>query len=194
MAPVILYAKSLLQTLCNQKYGWDEEISEEDYVTWRGWLRELNSLRTLSVPRCFKPSGLSAVARVELHHFSDASKYGYGAVSYLRIFDDERVARCSFVLGKSRVAPLKVMSIPRLELTAAVVAVKLNCLIRNKLECPIDDTIFWTDSKVVLQYIRSKSRRFQTFVANRVAMIHEESTPKQWRHVNTDSNPGDVAS
>ena len=194
VAPVILHAKSLLQSLCNQKYGWDEEISEEDYVTWQGWLRELNSLRTLSVPRCFKPTEFSAVDRVELHHFSDASEYGYGAVSYLRIVDDGGVAHCSFVLGKSRVAPLKVMSIPRLELTAAVVAAKLNRLIRNELEYPIDDTIFWTDSTVVLQYIRNESRRFQTFVANRVAMIHEESTPKQWRHVNTESNPADVAS
>ena len=78
--------------------------------------------------------------------------------------------------------------------TAAVVAAKLNRLIRNELEYPIDDTIFWTDSTVVLQYIRNESRRFQTFVANRVAMIHEESTPKQWRHVNTESNPADVAS
>ena len=86
------------------------------------------------------------------------------------------------------------MSIPRLELTAAAVAVKLNCLIRNKLEHPIDDTIFWTDSTMVLQYIRRESIRFQTFVANRVAMIHEESTPKQWRHVNTESNPADVTS
>ena len=194
VAPVILHAKSLLQSLCNQKYGWDEEISEEDYVTWQGWLRELNSLRTLSVPRCFKPTEFSAVARVELHHFSDASEYGYGAVSYLRIVDDGGVAHCSFVLGKSRVAPLKVMSIPRLELTAAVVAAKLNRLIRNELEYPIDDTVFWTDSTVVLQYIRNESRRFQMFVTNRVAMIHEESTPKQWRHVNTESNPADVAS
>ena len=98
VAPVILHAKSLLQSLCNQKYGWDEEISEEDYVTWRGWLRELNSLRTLSVPRCFKPSGFSAVARVELHHFSDASESGYGAVSYLRIVDDEGVAHAPLSL------------------------------------------------------------------------------------------------
>ena len=101
----------------------------------------------------------------ELHHFSDASEYGYGAVSYLRIVDDEGVAHCSFVLGKSHVAPLKVMSIPRFELTAAVVAVKLNYLIQNELEYPIDDTIFWTDSTVVLQYIRNEPRRFQTFVA-----------------------------
>ena len=71
------------------------------------------------------------------------------------------------------------MSIPRLELAAAVVAVKLNCLIRNELEYPIHDIIYWTDSTAVLQYIRNESR-FHNFVANRVAMIHEESIPRQW--------------
>ena len=86
------------------------------------------------------------------------------------------------------------MSIPRLELAAAVVAVKLNCLIRSELEYPIHDTIYWTDSTVVLQYIHNESRRFHTFVANRVAMIHEESTPRQWRHVGTCVNPADIAS
>ena len=86
------------------------------------------------------------------------------------------------------------MSIPRLEVAAAVVAVKLNCLIRNELEYPIHDTIYWTDSTVVLQYIRNESRRFHTFVANRVAMIHDESTLRQWRHVDSCANPADIAS
>ena len=72
------------------------------------------------------------------------SEYGYGAVLYLRIVNDKGVPHCSFVLGKSHVTPLKVVSIPRLELTAAVVAVKLNCLIWNELEYPIHDTIYWT--------------------------------------------------
>ena len=107
VAPVILQAKSLLQSLCNQKYGWDEEISEGDYVTWRGWLRELNSLRTLSVPRCFKPTGLNAVARVELHHFSDVSEYGYGAVSYLRIVDEEASLIVALSLANPAWRPLK---------------------------------------------------------------------------------------
>ena len=86
------------------------------------------------------------------------------------------------------------VSIPRLELAAAVVAVKLNCLIRNKLEYPIHDISYWADSTVVLQYIRNESRRSHTFVANRDAMIHEESTPHQWRHVDTCVNPADIAS
>ena len=194
VAPIILPAKSLLQSLCKQKYGWDEEISQADSTVWQECLKELACLRTISVPRCFKPPGFGAVVNVQLHHFSDASEIGYGAVSYLRIVDDKGAPHCSFVLGKSRVTPLKVVSIPRLELAAAVVAVKLNCLIRSELEYPIHDTIYWTDSTVVLQYIRNKSRRFHTFVANRVAMIHDESTPRQWRHVDTCANPADIAS
>ena len=150
VAPIILPAKSLLQSLCKQKYGWDEEISDADSIVWQDWLKELACLRTISVPRCFKPPGFGAVVNVQLHHFSDASEYGYGAVSYLRIVDDKGAPHCSFVLGKSRVTPLKVVSIPRLELAAAVVAVKLNCLIRNELEYPIHDVIYWTDSTVVL--------------------------------------------
>ena len=90
--------------------------------------------------------------------------------------------------------PLKVVFLMRLELAAVVVAVKMNCLIRNELECPIHDTIYWTDSTVVLRYIRNESRRLHTFVANRVAMIHDESTPRQWRHVDTCANPADIAS
>ena len=90
VAPIILPAKSLLQSLCKQKYGWDEEIPAADSIVWQGWLKELARLRSVSVPRCFKPPGfvtsfLSAVVNVQLHHFSDASEIGYGAVSYARI-------------------------------------------------------------------------------------------------------------
>ena len=83
VAPIILPAKSLLQSLCKQKYGWDEEISQADSTVWQEWLKELACLRTISVPRCFKPPGFGAVVNVQLHHFSDASEIGYGAVSYL---------------------------------------------------------------------------------------------------------------
>ena len=103
------------------------------------------------------------------------------------------VLHCSFVLGKSHITPLKVVSIPCLELAPAVVTVKLNCLIRNELEYPIHDIVYWMDSTVVLQYIRNESR-FHMFVPNRVGMIHEESTPCQWRHVDTCMNPADIMS
>ena len=97
-------------------------------------------------------------------------------------------------MSKAKLSPIKPTSIPRLELLAAVVATELDQHIKHHLEIPIDETFFWSDSTIVLQYINNKDRRFQTFVANRVAKIHERSEPKQWRHVDSASNPADDVS
>ena len=83
-------------------------------------------------------------------------------------------------MAKSRVAPLKTVTVPRMELTAAVVSVKLHKFITEQLDLPINKTVIWTDSTIVLQYIRNEARRFQTFVANRLSIIHDASSPYQW--------------
>ena len=95
---------------------------------------------------------------------------------------------------KSRLEPLKVVTIPRLDLMAAVLAVQMNEVICREMIIHIDDTVFWTDSMIVLQYIRNRSKRLKTFVAIRVATIHEGSLPEQWMHVDSSSNPADDAS
>jgi hypothetical protein len=194
MAPFILPAKMLLQTLCKQNLGWDEPVDNQEAVCWQQWLDGLDLLDGIAVDRCFKPAGFEKYDRAQLHHFADASQSGYGAVSYLRLTTDDGQIHCSFVLGKSRLAPVKAVTIPRLELMAAVLAVKLDQMIKTELDIPIDDTIFWTDSMIVLHYIKNESKRFQTFVANRLATIHETSTPNQWQHVGSTLNPADDAS
>ena len=103
-------------------------------------------------------------------------------------------AHCSFLVGKSRLAPLKQMSISRLELAPATVSVRLNRLLKNELEIPIYKITFWTDSMTVLRYIANDSKRFHTYVANRVAIIREDSSPSQWRYIESKSNPADDAS
>lgn len=85
-APFILIAKEILQDLCRMNLGWDDQIPE-DHLKRETWLRGLHKLETLKINRCFRPSGLSDVVTTELHHFSDASQQGYGAVSYLRTTD-----------------------------------------------------------------------------------------------------------
>ena len=117
VAPVILEAKLLLQDLCKQKANWDSVISEEEKVRWSRWLEELPYLSELRIPRCFTQV---AAASYEIHCFADASSFAYGACSYLRIIDTKGFVHCSFLLGKSRLAPIKSISIPKLELTAAV--------------------------------------------------------------------------
>ena len=129
-----------------------------------------------------------------LHHFADASQFAFGAVSYLRMVDSTDNAYCSFLMGKSRLAYIKSMTVPRLELSAAVLAIQLDETLKSELEIPLHQSVFWTDSTTVLQYIRNESARFQTFVSNRLTVIHEHSEPSQWRYVNSELNPADDAS
>ncbi|XP_071491771.1 uncharacterized protein [Diadema antillarum] len=194
LAPFVLPAKILLQNLCRRDLSWDAKVSQEEGEQWREWLSDLPLLTQVHIRRCLKPEGFQEIDSAQLHHFCDASEVGYAAVSYLRLTGKSGEVHCAFVLGKARLAPMKVVSIPRLELMAAVLAVTMDQCIKGELEIKIDETVFWTDSTAVLQYIRSESRRFKTFVANRVAQIHNASTPKQWRHVDTKSNPADDGS
>ena len=193
-APVILPARAILQDLCRKRLEWDDPIPTEEKERWLKWLKDLPKLERFSVDRCFKPQNFGRTVSLQLHHFSDASQQGYGAVSYLRSKDDKGTIHCSFVMGKARTAPLKSITIPRLELSAAVLASRLDKIIRREIDLPVHESVFWTDSTCVMNYIRSNDKRFHTFVANRVAIIHDGSTPSQWRYVNTEANPADDAS
>ncbi|VDI83955.1 Hypothetical predicted protein [Mytilus galloprovincialis] len=124
----------------------------------------------------------------------DGSELGYGACAYLRLVDGNDKITCSLVIGKARLAPIKQMSIPRLELSGAVTACRLYQILNDELEIKIDNVTFWTDSTIVLGYIRNTCRRFKTFVANRLSIIHNTTSLDQWRHVNSPSNPADIAS
>ena len=126
-----------------ERLGWDDEIPADDQERWQTWLKELPKLEELTIERCFKPTNFSKIKSSQLHHFSDTSQQGYGAVTYLRIDDDDpgRV-HCSFVMGKSRLAPLKPVTIPRMELSAAVVATRLDRITRQDMILPVDQSYF----------------------------------------------------
>ena len=194
LCPFVLPAKLILQELCRKKYGWDDELPPEDVTRWQQWLEDLSKLEQLKIRRCLKPPDTSQVVTYSLHHFCDASQIGYGVASYVRMeFADEQ-PHCSLVLGKSRLAPIKSTTIPRLELMAAVLAVKVDKMLRSELEYEIQESVFWTDSTIVLCYITNHDKRFHTFVANRVSSILDGSMPSQWRHVISDLNPADDVS
>ncbi|XP_052387105.1 uncharacterized protein LOC127933996 [Carassius gibelio] len=188
-SPFVLKAKAIFQELCRMKVEWDEELPVNIAAQWHRWLNDLPLLSALTIPRCLRPTSTSCLLSAQLHHFSDASELAYGAVSYIRIGDT-----CRLVMSKARLAPIKPVSIPRLELLAAVVATELDQHIKQHLEIPIERTFFWTDSTIVLQYIKNKHCRFQTFVANRISKIHERSESCQWRHIDSASNPADDVS
>jgi len=194
ISPYVLPAKFILQDLCRQGFGWDDPVPEREQERWNQWLEELPKLKELEVNRCLKPKSFGEVVSAELHNFSDASQLGYGAVSYLRLVNGEGIVHCAFIMGKSRLTPIKQVTIPRLELAAAVVATRLSSMIIQEIDMTIHNVFFWTDSTCVLGYILNQDKRFKTFVANRLSTIHEVSRPEQWRYVNTTLNPADDAS
>ena len=125
---------------------------------------------------------------------SDASQSGYGQCSYLRLVDENGRIHCYLVLGKARVAPLRSVTIPRLELTAATVSVRVANVLKEELDYEELQDFYWTDSKVVLGFISNESRRFHVYVANRVQFIRDQTSPDQWRYVESGSNPADEGS
>ncbi|KAI4892141.1 hypothetical protein NFI96_009207, partial [Prochilodus magdalenae] len=194
MAPFVLLGKQILQQMCKEKVSWDDELPENLRPRWESWIRDLPNLAEMQVERCFLPSGFGKVRRQELHHFSDASVSGYGECTYLRTVNESDEAHCCLVMGKSRVSPTNVTTIPRLELSAAVVAVRVSDMLRKELEIKDLQEFFWTDSTVVLGYLNNDARRFQVFVANRIQRIKSSTNPEQWAYVSSDSNPADHAS
>ena len=194
VAPLLLGGKTILQQLCREDLGWDDHIPSDIRAKWERWRNELMQIQCISITRCYKPEGFGHITRTELHHFSDASTRGYGQCSYLRMMDEDGQIHCTFVMGKSRVTPLKQVTIPCLELTAAVCSTRISQQIHRESEYEIDQDYFWTDSKVVLGYINNTSKRFHVFVSNRVQEIRDSTECGQWRHVESKENPADEAS
>lgn len=189
VAPVLLAGKRILQMLCKDNADWDDPLPDTLRAEWEKWRDDIHSLENTKVERCFKPEDFGQVKTVELHHFSDASIGGYGQCSYLRLVDESDKVQCSLVMGKSRVVPLKQVSIPRSELTAAVVSIKFSAMLQDELDYRNITEVYWTDSMMVLGYINNEARRFHVFVANRVQQIRDHSSKDQWNYVEFKSNP-----
>ena len=194
LAPVTLTGRQILQSLCRDRSDWDDPVPASLRSKWERWRSSLQHLEKLKIQRYYKPHTFGELTSVQLHHFSDASDHGYGQCSYLRLTDDTGQVHCSFVMGKARVTPLKPVTIPRLELTAALLSARVSASLREELEYDQITEVFYTDSQVVLGYIKNDARRFHVFVANRVQQIRENSTPDQWKYIETNENPADESS
>ena len=134
VSPVILEGRMMLRNLCRRKAGWDEEVTSSEAERWLQWINSLPALNDLNIPRCFNSAGFGNLRSIEIHNFSDASLFAYGACACLRLVDCNGSCDCSLVIGKARLAPNKAVSIPRLELTPAVLAVRLNNIVVKKMD------------------------------------------------------------
>lgn len=191
VGPVIVVAKIIMQSLWVEKVEWDERLSKEVCAKWKDFWQELNNINKIKIPRWIKTGGCK---RIEVHGFSDASSYAYGACLYLRSETADGEVSVRLICAKSRVAPLKTTSIPRLELCAAVLLTRLAKNIIAALRINITQQYWWSDSLVVLAWIAAESSRWKTYVANRVSEIHEATQKCEWNYVKSNENPADVLS
>ena len=191
VAPVVIQGKLLLRELIHGTINWDAPLPEQDLDRWDLWRSSLEELNNVKIPRLYLSSSFSACEQKTVHVFCDASEKAIAAVGYLQGTHSDGSRSLGFVLGKAKVAPLDGHSIPRLELCSALLAVEIAEAISNHLELPLQDFRFYSDSKVVLGYIYNTSRRFHTYVANRVARILSSTSSRQWSYVMTDNNPAD---
>lgn len=192
LAPVIVKAKIFIQHLWQLKLTWDEALPADINSTWTGFRDNLVALNNLKIARHIFKDNIPVTT--QLHIFSDASEKAFGAAAYIRAtFKDGRVM-ARLLCSKSRIAPLKKQTLPRLELCAALLAAELSHRLRRDMQIKDLPIFLWTDSEIVLSWINSQSSSYQTFVGNRISQIRTVTSPEQWWHVNSKDNPADVLS
>lgn len=133
----LLEGKTIQQELYRNNRGWDDPVPDEIQTRWLKLKSELEELQSFATPRCYKPVDFGKVAKAEIHHFLDASFKGYGQCSYLRLVSEDSQIHCSFVIGKALVTPLKSVTVPRPELTSAVLSVCISEQLKRELDIEI---------------------------------------------------------
>ncbi|XP_044760862.1 uncharacterized protein LOC123318310 [Coccinella septempunctata] len=187
LAPITFYAKIFFRQLCLLHLDWDQPLSNEAQPSWLPFQSQLPTLAELHIP------AVSSSAH-QLIGFCDASVSGYAAVVYLRNSTSSDQYHVSLLAAKSKIAPCKAVTLPRLELCGAHLLAKLmHHLSTRVLPNLTTECIAFCDSSVALSWIRGESHRWKTFVGNRVAEIQDMIPSDCWRHVVSEDNPADCA-
>jgi hypothetical protein len=193
IGPVIMKAKIILQQLWALKLGWDEAVPMSIHSAWTSMLNKLTHVKNIQVPRLISSYPQGKV--IELHGFCDASQLGYGAAIYLRTHNnDSNEYDIRLICAKSRVAPLKTITLPRLELCGALLLARLITKVKNNIALNFSRQFLWTDSSIVLAWINTPPNSLKTFVSNRISEIISLSSPQDWRHVRSENNAADILS
>lgn len=190
LGPVIVCAKIIIRELWKQGIDWDEKLSSNIENVWCAYKQGLMLLNSLRIPRWIQTANARGI---EIHGFADAAKTAMAANIYVRAFNQDNVY-CNLIFGKTKISPLKTLSIEKLELCAAKMLAELMKYVREK--CDLFDAPYccFSDSTITLQWIKQSSSNMKSFVANRVSFIQTNTEAVRWRHIPTKMNPADIAS
>ncbi|KAL0902136.1 hypothetical protein ABMA27_000080 [Loxostege sticticalis] len=191
VSPCIIEAKIIMQRLWVDKYDWDDDVSSEIKELWFSFSATLPFLNNLKIPRWILSDNSD---HYEIHVFSDASERAYGACLYVRSVSHSGFVTVHLLTSKSKVAPIKPTTMPRLELCGALLATRLCSKVLSALTVPIDSCTFWCDSTIVLGWLKTPPLQLKNFVRNRVNEIQESTNGYSWRYVPSKDNPADHVS
>ena len=191
LSPFMLHMKVLFQQMWKENIGWDDPLSEtltEQHLWWRN---ELPLLKSFTIPRCYYPGGKPQ--HTEMHGFSDASEAAYSAVVYVRASYTDGSFSSMLVVAKTKVSPLKRVSITRLELCGAVLLTELLEAAGSALHISKENRYGWCDNTTAICWLKGCPSRWKTYVANRVSLASDHLAPEHWSYVPTLHNPADCA-
>ncbi|XP_062535738.1 uncharacterized protein LOC134204943 [Armigeres subalbatus] len=191
ISPVIVVAKIIMQQLWADGLGWDETLDGELLKRWVAFRQTLVELNEIKIPRCvIVPEAL----HIEIHGFSDASCAAYGSCIYLRCVQKDGAVSVRLLCSKSRIAPLRRLTMPRLELCAAVTLARLVSTVISILKIEIHDVKLWSDSQIVLAWLKKSPDQLHVYVKNRVVEINKLTEGYKWKYVRSEDNPADLVS
>ncbi|XP_063994422.1 uncharacterized protein LOC135171779 [Diachasmimorpha longicaudata] len=188
LGPVIIKGRMILHRLWEEKIGWDDIIPLSILTEWKTYSTQLTKLNNISFNRRVI---IPEAREIQLHGFCDASTKGYGACIYLRSTDVHGETIVRLLCSKYRVAPIKPVTLPRLELCSALLLSDLYTATKQSINRHIDKIVFWSDSMIALHWIKSSPSKSTVFVANRIVGIQQKTEGAEWRHVRSQDNPAD---
>ena len=167
------------------KIDWDTVVDERISSKWESFLNNLLTISEIRVSRFILNDVEGVITSHELHGFADGSKEAFSAAVYLRVVTTHGKIKTTLISAKSKIAPAKIVSIPRLELMSCLLLSKLIISVKEalKFNIEIQRVICWTDSEVALYWIKGLRREWKTWVEHRVCKIRDNVAAEAWHHV-----------
>lgn len=191
VSPVIIKGRLIMQDIWKSKIDWDDQVSSEIAVRWKEFWQDITELERFKIDRWLSTGN---EVRIHIHGFADASSKAYGACIYVRT-EENRKVHSKLLVSKAKVAPIRtVQTIPKLELCAMELLLRLLVQVRSSMEWENVPYTLWTDSTIALCWLKKEPYECETFVANRISSIQNNTDSRVWRHISSKDNPADLLS